>query len=171
MDSDTDCVRSRVQAIPLPIKWTIICILYITVFRVLMCLPALLAPNFYNSIFVATMVILGLVGKSAAGLSIMGGLYYGNRLAWQIGRLLVLVEGIHLLIKMVVKLQANAPVVLLLFIPFFVVPHFLVFFLLGADSAREYFRLKCPQCDDLAVRAADFRYRRVRCRSCQHEWD
>jgi len=120
-----------------------------------------------------------------AGASVLGfiGLLSRHKLAWQWGRILVplsaLFSGLAGLILLTQfyagtpALRSNqgvglAPAVALLVISALMS---IVFFALGTDAAREFFRLVCPRCGQRrSSTAADFLFNSARCKSCGYIW-
>ena len=111
------------------------------------------------------------------------GICAGSRFAWFGCRLLIplggIVEalGITLLIVILAQLPVTAPPELLQSV--FLVLGILiaesaalviVFFNLGARSARRYLGLMCPACGSFRCRAVDLWFQIVHCRVCRHEW-
>jgi ribosomal protein S27E len=55
----------------------------------------------------------------------------------------------------------------------FVIPiamHLGILAALDRPSTRDFFRLKCPDCKSLNAGAADFLFRRAKCRDCDRRW-
>ena len=46
-----------------------------------------------------------------------------------------------------------------------------MFFALGTDEARQYFRLVCPQCGRSRSRGGNFLHTQAICRNCKAAWE
>lgn len=138
----------------------------------------------------ATFSVIGFL----VGLLIIYGLAKGHRLAYQWGRILVLISavlytigGIFGAIGVVALLNnpelltaegmpPNAivtPSALILgfaMLAATVIAMWTIFFSLGRPSARQYFRLICPRCGHKKVRAADFLFNKAKCKKCSAMW-
>ncbi len=104
---------------------------------------------------------------------ILAGLFFRHRLAWMWGRVLAvvgalfngylfvkgLIDGVHEDVRTVHWLLGVQCAALIA-----------VYFALGTDRARVYFRLVCPQCRKFTNRAADFFFQRARCKECDNQW-
>jgi len=134
------------------------------------------------------------LGGFLVGLLIIYGLAKGHRLAYQWGRILVLfsavlytIGGIFGAIGAVAIINRpelltqegmppNAivtPSALLFGLAMLgatVAAMWTIFFSLGRPSARQYFRLICPQCGNKKVRAADFFFNKAKCKRCSVSW-
>jgi hypothetical protein len=103
---------------------------------------------------------------------ILAGLLLRNRLAWQWGRVAAVLGFVALGFVLWAYVSRMAPwdtlpVVLILAQ---LVPVAAIFFALGTESAREHFRLRCPQCSAFTSRAANFLFTKAVCDTCNTTW-
>lgn len=108
------------------------------------------------------------------GLLVLWGFFKRDRLAWQWGRLASLVGLLFFAIVlpfalMALEEDALLGIVTAVFVGVGVVLRPALFISLSRRSAREHFRLFCPECGGRG-KAADFWYNRARCVSCGHVW-
>jgi hypothetical protein len=126
--------------------------------------------RFLRGAGLAPLQAIGLV----VGILVIIGFARRDRLAWQWGRLAALVGfafNVAFLI-IVISIGESVPVlmmVVLVFVGAAVILRLALYVSLTRRSAREYFRLFCPECGGSA-KAADFWYDKARCKSCGHVW-
>lgn len=111
------------------------------------------------------------------GALIMWGLVVGHRLAWQWGRVLGLIGAILYTVVGAISLANAAPGAspLLSFVVGAVVLFvaaclWVIFFAVGARSARLHFGLQCPDCGKFTSKAADFFFNKAKCGKCKKIW-
>ena len=111
----------------------------------------------------------------AVALLILYGIVMGQRLAWQWGRLLGLLGGIILTLAAVgafTKAHGEpGPWIVGSLLALQGLPLSPMFFALGTKSAREHFRLTCPQCGAGKPKGGNFLFTQAVCRKCDTRWD
>jgi hypothetical protein len=123
----------------------------------------------------AALVRLGV--SAGLGMLILWGVIVGNRLAWQWGRFLGLLAGLLLLLAGIFVFTggpAGVPPAARILAGGILLAQaicvYTIFFSLGRPSAREHFRLRCPSCGKFTTAAADFFFKRAKCKGCQTVW-
>jgi hypothetical protein len=107
------------------------------------------------------------------------GLLLGSRRAWRLTRLGAIIAAYIItsstLNYQIQKWQANSsPSEIawgLLRLVLQGIPLLVVFLALGTRSAREYFRMVCPDCGSAATVLSGRTLSRARCRNCEREWE
>jgi hypothetical protein len=112
------------------------------------------------------------------GALLLLGMIFGQRLAWQWGRILGILAAVLMTIGAVVGFfstrAAQVPSwVSVLSGSILLVQAaclYTIFFALGQRSAKLHFGLKCPVCGELTNKAADFFFNRAKCKGCGNVW-
>ena len=107
------------------------------------------------------------------------GFCFGNRLAWYFYRTLGLLGAIlvtfsifqlPLLINSATRTNDPQLYVAIVSMVFSIVYGWVIYFLLGTESAREFFGAICPTCRFKKIKPLDFFATKVSCKSCGTEW-
>ena len=95
-----------------------------------------------------------------------------NRLAWQWGRLGMVVTAIFVPLLIGAHVYDGKATIheLIAQVILMALPALIIAIALSRPQAKSYFRLVCPQCQSMAVKAADLFYRRVKCKKCGNVW-
>jgi len=108
---------------------------------------------------------------------ILWGLIAGHRLAWQWGRVLGLLGALLMLLVGILAFTAGpvqggmlARLVMGGVTLFISACLFTIVFSLGTQSAKKYFRLRCPECGRYTSSAADFFFNEAKCKKCGEIW-
>jgi len=106
------------------------------------------------------------------------GLFFGGRRSWRVTRIGAIVAA-YLITNSTLNFQVgkwqadSSPAELawgMLRLVLQSVPLLIVFLALGTRSAREYFRMVCPDCGSAVTVLCGFTLSRARCRNCEREW-
>jgi hypothetical protein len=108
---------------------------------------------------------------------VLWGLIAGHRLAWQWGRVLGLLGALLMLLVGIVSFAGGpvaggilAKLVMSGAALFISACLFTIVFALGTQSAKKYFRLRCPECGRYTNSAADFFFNQAKCKNCGEIW-
>jgi predicted Zn finger-like uncharacterized protein len=108
---------------------------------------------------------------------VLWGLIAGHRLAWQWGRVLGLLGALLMLLVGIVSFAGGpvqggmlAKLVMSGAALFISACLFTIVFSLGTQSAKKYFRLRCPECGRYTSSAADFFFNEAKCKNCGEIW-
>lgn len=132
-------------------------------------------------VIVSLMAALSLVSlvrtnspTSVAGLAIYGlilwGLIRGNALAWQWGIVIPTLFAVFALLGLIMISTRGIMLVPLLIVLIPVLLYISIPVLLSFKSARRFFGLQCPRCNEVRGRAASFLFTKRRCAACKFEW-
>jgi hypothetical protein len=118
---------------------------------------------------------------SLLGLFTLWGILVGHRLAWQWGRLLglfaaviyTLVIGLSLTGSIIVErgIPDSSRYLVYVILIATTLCLYVIYFAMGTTSAREYFRLRCPQCTQFTSTSADFFFNKAKCNGCKTVWE
>jgi hypothetical protein len=120
-----------------------------------------------------TTSLLSVVLTAGISVLILAGIIIGHKLAWQWGRILGMLSAVMLSYATVIGLiarseqQVKFPVIIfgsqaiLLFI---------LFFALGTEGSKKYFKLVCPKCNSTNAKAANFFFTKAKCKDCSNQW-
>jgi hypothetical protein len=112
---------------------------------------------------------------TVVGVLVLIGFLRRDRMAWQWGRLVSLLGLLFyaLMFPLMLTELDEAPfffLVLTVLVGTGIVLRLALFISLGRRSAKEHFRLRCPECGNGWGKAADFWFNQARCRACGHVW-
>jgi hypothetical protein len=84
------------------------------------------------------------------------GLIKGNRLVWQWGRLLTILAFVGILLATIMIVSKGGSFAHAIPFLFYGVPALIIFISFGTHSAKEHFRLVCPNCANVKAKSNDF---------------
>jgi hypothetical protein len=98
------------------------------------------------------------------------GLIKGHRLVWQWGRLLTILAFVGILLSTIMIVSNGGSFANAIPFLFIGVPALIIFISFGTHSAKEHFRLICPNCANVKAKSNDFLFNNAKCKKCNHVW-